>query len=60
MALTRDFRETVRAHAQRDPKFRIVFLEAAIERVVDGVLDGAKAFLANIQMRRCDSGSSIE
>ncbi|MDZ7768093.1 MAG: hypothetical protein U5K38_02925 [Woeseiaceae bacterium] len=47
MALTRDFKETVRARAQRDPKFRLALIEEAIESLVDGDLDGGRSILSN-------------
>ena len=47
MALTRDFKETVRARAQRDPKFRLALIEEAIESLVDGDLDGGRSLLSN-------------
>ena len=47
MPLTRDFKETVRARAQRDPKFRLALIEEAIERLVGGDLDGGRSTLSN-------------
>ena len=47
MALTRDFKETVRARAQRDPKFRLALIEEAIESLIDGDLDGGRSILSN-------------
>lgn len=47
MALTRDFKETVRARAQRDPKFRLALIEEAIENLIDGDLDGGRSILSN-------------
>jgi hypothetical protein len=36
MALTRDFRETIRDRAQREPKFRQALLREAIELMLSG------------------------
>lgn len=47
MALTRDFKDTVRARAQRDPQFRLALIEEAIERLVDGDLDGGQSLLSD-------------
>jgi len=47
MALTRDFRETVRARAQRDPEFRRALIEEAIGCLIDGDLDGGRSILGN-------------
>ena len=47
MALTRHFKETVRARAQRDPKFRLALIEEAIERLIKGDLDGGRSILGN-------------
>ncbi len=45
MALTRDFKETVRARAQRDPAFRRELLREAVETLVCGDLETGKAIL---------------
>jgi len=47
VALTRDFRETVRARAQDDPKFRLALIEEAIVSLIDGDLDGGRSILSN-------------
>ncbi len=47
MALTRHFKETVRARAQRDPKFRLALIEEAIESLIEGDLDGSQSILSN-------------
>ena len=36
MALTRDFRETVVARAQRDPDFKTALLQEALQAFLDG------------------------
>jgi DNA-binding phage protein len=36
MALTRDFRETVVARAQRDPAFKTALLQEALQAFIDG------------------------
>ena len=45
MALTRDFKDTVKARADRDPKFRAALLTEAVERMLVGDLDTGKAVL---------------
>jgi DNA-binding phage protein len=45
MALTRDFKETVRARAARDPKFRRELLREGIESLLSGDIATAKTIL---------------
>ena len=45
MALTQDFKETIRARAQRDTKFRQALLREAVECILNGDLDTGKAVL---------------
>ncbi len=45
MGLTRNFDETVRSRAQRDPKFREALLKEAIEAMVGGEVELSKALL---------------
>ena len=45
MPLTHDFKETIRARAQRDPKFRHALLCEAVGCVVNGDLATGKAVL---------------
>jgi DNA-binding phage protein len=45
MPLTREFRETVQARVERDPKFRAALLQEAIEQMLGGDLDTGKAVL---------------
>ena len=45
MALTRDFKETVRARVQADPKFRDALLKEGIETMLAGDVDTGKAIL---------------
>jgi hypothetical protein len=45
MPLTHDFKETIRARAQRDPDFRQALLREAVECVVNGDLPTGKAVL---------------
>ena len=45
MALARDFKETVRARAQRDPDFRAALLIEAAEQLLAGDLETGKAVL---------------
>ena len=41
MTLTRNFKETVRARAQRDPYFRLALIEEAVKRLIVGDHVGA-------------------
>jgi hypothetical protein len=43
--LTRDFKETVRARAQRDPKFRKALLREGIESFLAGDIEAGKTVL---------------
>ncbi len=45
MALTRDFKETILARIQRDPKFRNALLKEGIEALLAGDVDTGKSIL---------------
>ena len=45
MPLSHDFKETIRARAQSDPKFRHALLREAVECVINGELATGKAVL---------------
>jgi hypothetical protein len=45
MPLTRDFKETIRARVERDPKFRREFLREGLESLLAGDIATAKAML---------------
>ena len=45
MALTRDFKETIKARAQREPAFRRELLREAIECLLGGDVNTGKAIL---------------
>ncbi len=45
MALTRSFRETVKARADRDPVFRAALLTEAVELLLAGEAESGKALL---------------
>ena len=45
MALTRDFRTTVKARAEKDPAFRAALYQEAVQALVDGDLATAKVLL---------------
>ena len=47
MALTRDFKETIKARADRDPAFREALLIEAVELLLEGDVDTGKAVLRN-------------
>src|ERR1700687_6074019 len=45
MALTRDFKETIRARVKRDPGFRKVLLQEGIENFLSGDVETGKIIL---------------
>lgn len=45
MPLTRDFNETVKARAQRDPEFREALLTEAVEQMLQGDVATGKALV---------------
>ncbi len=45
MDLTRSFKDTVKAHAERDPAFRDALLTEAVDQFLAGDLDTGKAVL---------------
>ena len=45
MALTKDFKETIQARAQRDPAFRKALLQEGVECLLAGDIDTGKAVL---------------
>jgi DNA-binding phage protein len=45
MALTRDFKETVRARVEQDPKFRKELLREGVEAMISGDVTTAKTIL---------------
>ena len=45
MALTKDFKDTVQARAQRDPAFRKALLQEGVECLLAGDVDTGKAVL---------------
>ncbi len=45
MPLTRDFKETIRARLERDPKFRKELLRDGIESMLTGYIATAKTIL---------------
>jgi len=47
MPLTRDFKETIRARAQRDPGFRKELLREGVECLLAGDVETGKAVLRN-------------
>ena len=47
MALTRDFKETIKARADRDSAFREALLVEAVELLLEGDVDTGKAVLRN-------------
>ena len=47
MALTREFKDTVKARADRDPEFRQALLVEAVELLLDGDVETGKALIRN-------------
>ena len=47
MALTRDFRDTVRERAQRDPEFRRALLEEAVNAMITGEVEAGRSIMRN-------------
>jgi DNA-binding phage protein len=45
MPLTRDFKETVKARVERDPKFRAALLTEAVGLMLDGDVETGKSIL---------------
>jgi DNA-binding phage protein len=45
MALTRDFKETIRARVERDPKFRKELLREGVEAMISGDVSTTKTIL---------------
>jgi DNA-binding phage protein len=45
MALTRDFKETIKARVERDPKFRAALLNEAVEQMLAGDMQTGKAVM---------------
>jgi DNA-binding phage protein len=45
MALTRDFKETIKARAERDPEFRVGLLEEALDAFLGADLETGKVLL---------------
>ena len=45
MALTRDFKETVKARAERDPEFRVGLLQEALDAFLNADLETGKVML---------------
>ena len=47
MALTRNFRDTVRARAQLDPGFRAALIREAVEKLIDGDVETGLSILGD-------------
>ena len=47
MVLTKDFRDTVRERAQRDPKFRRALLEEAVNSMMSGDVETGRSLMRN-------------
>lgn len=45
MALTRDFKDTIKTRAERDPEFRVGLLTEAVECILNDEVDVAKTLL---------------
>ncbi len=47
MALTKSFKETVRARAIRDPDFRLALIREAVDKLVDGDVESGLSILGD-------------
>jgi DNA-binding phage protein len=47
MALTKDFRDTIRDRAQRDPKFRRALLEEAVAAMIADDMETGRSLMRN-------------
>ena len=47
MTLTKDFRDTVRERAQRDPEFRRALLEEAVNSMIAGDVEPGRSLMRN-------------
>jgi len=47
MVLTKSFKETVRARAQRDPNFRLALIQEAVEKLVNGDVESGLSILGD-------------
>ena len=47
MALSKSFKDTVRARAQRDPKFRLALIREAVEKLIDGDVESGLTILGD-------------
>lgn len=47
MALTKNFRDTIRARAQRDPDFRIALIREAVAKLMDGDVETGLSILGD-------------
>lgn len=47
MALTKNFRDTIRARAQRDPDFRIALIREAVVKLMDGDVETGLSILGD-------------
>lgn len=47
MALTRDFKDTIKARADRDPAFRKALLKEGVESLLSGDVETGKSILRN-------------
>lgn len=45
MALTRDFKDTIKARAERDPEFRVAMLQEALDAFLSADLETGKVLL---------------
>jgi hypothetical protein len=59
MTLTRDFKETILARVQRDPKFRNAMLKEGIETLLAGNVDTGKSILRDYIKLPSASSNSV-
>lgn len=60
MALTRSFKETIKARAERDQTFRKELLREAVERLLAGELDAGKSLLRDYIKATMGFGALVE
>ncbi len=58
MPLTHDFKETIRARMQHDPRFRHALLREAVDCIFNGDHATAKAVLRDYSNTRTDTATS--
>ncbi|WP_176581431.1 hypothetical protein [Azospirillum ramasamyi] len=58
MALTRDFKETIKARADRDPEFRKALVEEACECLLNNDFETAKTIVRDYVILPAENGGA--